>query len=181
MRRTPGIGLPLCISAFLIAAVLGSCEIFKPPTDTPPPTPQPEPTSPAGVIRGIECAYNNQDINYYADMLDPDFTFYFDPRDIQDHGTPTSWGYDEELEATQNLFDSVDDGGISLAVNLEGQPEPGPGDEVWDLNGVDYLLIVITCDVTYRADGFANFRTRVDGLWRGQPRWWLWKWWDIAG
>ncbi len=179
MRRAPG-KLPLFISLFLIVAVLGSCDIFLPPKK-PPPTPQPEPTSPAGVIRGIEWAYNNQDINYYTEMLDSDFTFYFDPRDVQGSGAPDSWGYDDELEATENLFDSVDEGAISLAMNLEDQREPGPGDEVWDLNGVDYLLVVVTPEMTFRAEGFANFRTRVDGLWRGMPRWWLWKWWDIAG
>jgi len=171
--------LLIFISQVLMLAILVSCDIFLPPKKTPP-IPPPEPISPAGVIRGIEWAYNQQDIVYYTDMLDTDFTFYFDPRDVQDHGTPTSWGYDEELAATQKLFDSVDDGDITLAMDLEGQREPGPVDEVWDLNGVDYLLIVIIGDMMYRADGYADFRTRKEGLWRGQPRWWLWKWWDIG-
>jgi hypothetical protein len=179
MKRAPVRTLAIFISLALIPCILGSCDIFQPPRQNPP-NPPPPPISPAGVIRGIEWAYNRQDINYYTDMLDTDFTFYFDPRDVQSHGTPSSWGYDDELTATEALFDAVDDGDISLSMNLEGQPEPGLNDEVWDLNGVDYLLIVVTGDMTYRAEGYANFRTRSHDLWEGQARWWLWKWWDIG-
>ncbi|MCK4594088.1 hypothetical protein KAU45_06260 [bacterium] len=176
MRR--GTGRPVLILTALIFLLSAGC-FWDPPPERPP-VPPPDPVSPEGVVRGIEWAYNYQDLNFYIDMLDPDFTFYFDPRDIQDYGTPSSWGYDEEIEATRNLFDSVDDGAIKLTMTIEDYREPGPDDEVWDLNGVDYYLSVVTGDMTYQADGFANFRTRKNGLWKGQPRWWLWKWWDIA-
>ncbi len=176
MRRGTGRSISMFLTQASLLSIFALCEIPSPQPTVPPPPP----VSPRGVVEGIEWAYNYQDLNYYIDMLDPDFTFYFDPKDIQDHGLPPSWGYEEEIEATRNLFDSVDDGAITLTMAIENYREPGPDDEVWDLNGVDYVLSVFTGDMTYQADGFANFRTRKNGLWKGQSRWWLWKWWDIA-
>jgi hypothetical protein len=176
MKSRTGFFKALLATEASLLSIFALCEIPSPKG----PDPRPEPIDPEGVVRGIEWAYNNQDLNYYIDMLDTDFTFYFDPRDIQDHGTPPSWGYDDEIEATRNLFDSVEEGAISLTMLIEDYTGPGPTDEVWDINGIDYLLIVVAGDTTYRADGFANFRTRKHDLWRGRPRWWLWKWWDIA-
>ncbi len=90
----------------------------------------PPPTSPENLIRALVAIYNAGDLpaaerlRAYANLFPPadhpdlDFTFFFQPRDVA-LGTPSSWGLEDELQATGNMFAAQDRGEIhTIALGL---------------------------------------------------------------
>jgi len=70
------------------------------------PTPPPVlPRTPTEVLQHLERAYESMDSTAYAALLDPEFAFHFDPRDI---GEPTgyrdSWPRADDLQSTRRMF-----------------------------------------------------------------------------
>ncbi|HDR06323.1 MAG TPA: hypothetical protein ENN88_01690, partial [Candidatus Coatesbacteria bacterium] len=68
-------------------------------------------------------AWNSGDVGEYEDLLADDFTFYFDPMDV-DYGLPESWGYEEEIAAFASLFDAVGAENVIVQLYLDGVTEP---------------------------------------------------------
>jgi hypothetical protein len=122
--------------------------------------PPPGLDTPARVVEAIEVAYNIRDIEDYKECLSPNFTFYFDQRDVGDdiggYTIPDSWGYDEEVTAVKNMFDELDT--IDLSLDSSNIVDPGPNDTVFDAYNVQIKLLVMIDPVNgYLAQGFVDF------------------------
>ena len=59
----------------------------------------------AGVFQNLQYAYTFKDTTIYSGLLSKDFTFTY--RDY-DQGFDVTWGKDEEMRATQSLFQNVE-------------------------------------------------------------------------
>lgn len=57
-----------------------------------------------GVFQNLKYAYTFKDTSIYSQLLDKDFTFSYRDYDI---GADVSWGRDEEMMITYNLFEST--------------------------------------------------------------------------
>ncbi len=173
------------VPAIILALFAGlNCDLFKIPTNGGGGDDDWQPlTTPRGVIENIQWCYNNASIEWYVILLDEDnFVFYFAPKDVQDHGLPFSWTYDQEFDATDALFEAVGATNINLSLTFDEdiETEPNPDDTTFTIDGVTYSLRVYTPDTISQADAHANFELNrfVDG--DGLMRWWLTKWWDIT-
>ena len=71
-----------------------------------PPTPENPRKSIAGVMQELIDAYQARDIARYAALFDDSsFVFVFDPTDVQgDPDIPPNWDWNEERNATTNMF-----------------------------------------------------------------------------
>jgi hypothetical protein len=120
--------------------------------------------------------WNSGDVDTYENLLDDNFTFYFDPGDV-DYGLPESWGYVAEMEAYENLFDAVGAENVDVTLDLSGVTEPGDGTDTCLVEEVPYQVYVIVSygeyDVTYIARGNLDM-----GLTRADGGWIITKWWD---
>ena len=172
--------------ALFIAAGLG-CDLFRPPENgNGNGGGWKEPLTPRAVIEDIEWCYNEANANFYEILLDRDnFVFYFDPADIQDRGLPPSWTYDEEVQATRNLFDAAGEGRatISLTLSFEdsGDTDPKPNDTEFEIKDVGYVLKVFVPEkeTLYLAEAYAQFTlSKFEDPITHQMRWWLTLWWD---
>jgi hypothetical protein len=148
-----------------------------------------EPTNPRAVIENIEFCYNNVNYELYTILLDEEnFVFYFDPEDVGgEHDIPPSWTYEDEIEATRNLFEAVGLGNIDLVLVFDEEQnyDPGPDDLEFDINNVAYELVVYDADadqgpMTYKAKAHASFKLSKFQDDKGLVRWWLTLWWDIV-
>jgi hypothetical protein len=104
------------------------------------------PDSPSNVIYNLDLAYNKRDINLYKQCLSPQFTFYFNPidvgKDVDGYVIPTSWGYEEDWTATQNMFDLAYDIKMSLSENDVETPPEGATTYTAENIGVSLLVMV---------------------------------------
>ena len=73
-----------------------------------PPTPENPRKSIAGVMQELIDAYQARDIARYAALFDnSSFVFVFDPTDVQgDPDIPPNWDWNEEENATRNMFEA---------------------------------------------------------------------------
>jgi hypothetical protein len=69
----------------------------------PPLDPFLEPTSPENVVANLQAAYRLRDIEEYAKLLAPEFTFVLQPVDAQNIGTDF-WTRDQDSTGTVALF-----------------------------------------------------------------------------
>ncbi len=93
----------IVLLALLAAALAVSCE--EDPTAPPPPEPPSRMalTSRRAVLNNIEYAWNQRRPEIIDELLDANFTFYFDPVDDA-AGLPTEWDRAEELVTTTALM-----------------------------------------------------------------------------
>jgi hypothetical protein len=148
-----------------------------------------EPLSPRAVIEDIQYCYNTADYTDYTILLDEDnFVFYFDPKDVQEHGLPISWLYQAEIEATDHLFTAVTAANISLTLTFNGDDsdyEPNPMDTSFTMNNIEYDLTVYDEDADpeptiYKATGHGDFILSKFEDNAGLMRWWLTIWHDFG-
>lgn len=176
------------IPAVILTLFAGlGCDLFSIPQDGVPRVSEwQEPLSPKAVIEDIEWCYNNADWLSYTTLLDHDnFVFYFDQQDWGgEHDIPPSWLYEQEVTATQKLFDAVGSANIELQLAFTNPTDPNPGDVSFVMNNVNYDLSVHDenadpVPTTYKATGHADFELSkfTDG---GGLRWWLTIWHDVA-
>lgn len=90
--------------AFMIAAGCGTERLVRPDGSTVATTYRAN-NLPENVIANLETAYRNRDIEAFAGLLAPEFTFRFQPGDVPAVGR-SSWGREEEIESTRGLFES---------------------------------------------------------------------------
>ncbi len=188
----------VAIAAICLLAIGGPGCIFSPEEKKPPEGCDDcgsifeELTSPENVLLNLELAYDEQNLNEYKKILDPDFTFFFDPGDVNDptDPTPQQWGVAEEEQSASNMFNGVPNGEGFAIVDIDldlvmanlnwidTTPEDFP-DETWKTATVDYSFsIAATQDLTFINSGGAKaqftVRPQSDGTWK------LVEWQDIA-
>ncbi|MCP4229472.1 MAG: hypothetical protein GY771_04915 [bacterium] len=104
-----------------------------------------EPTSPENVIYNLERSYNEGDIQLYKQCLSPNYTFYFNPSDVgidvDGYIIPSSWGYEEDWTATQNLFENAYSVTMDLPVSDIGEPDAG--DTTYTASNITISLLVM--------------------------------------
>ncbi len=139
---------------------------------------------PVNVVTNLETAYANRDIDAYRELFAPEFTFKLQPRDAQRTGQE-SWGLDEELRSTRNMFYSAKV--KSIEIRLEKQPAV-PATE----SGLGHTMLVVVSHTFLRVTERSGRVMQVDGdrqefyLRRtydedGAERWLIVEWRDLPG
>jgi len=134
MLRKIGRPSAVMIGVALAAMLFTGC-LFSPPV-VQPPKPPPVMDSPAHVLKNVEAAYNQRNIEYYKNALSDNFVFYFDPDDVGQHPPggskyeiPESWTYTEDWDATNGMFENAFS--ISLTIPTGSVGEPEPEEPIW--------------------------------------------------
>jgi hypothetical protein len=165
------------------ALALTGCP-FKPPDEEPPKQPV-EMTSPANVLKNVEIAYNQRNIDLYKKTLSTNFVFYFDPRDIgksppgrPGYKIPESWSYTTDWQATYNMFNKAYSINLSIPTGRVGEPEPEENE--YQADNISISLVVMIDELNgYAADeGYCNFKFEKYQNEQSEDRWRLIAWWD---
>jgi hypothetical protein len=186
MRKKPLIN-PLRVSllSVLVLGVLAVNGCIFGPGEDKGQEPPPGLDTPAGVVEYIEDAYNTRDIDDYKVCLSPNFTFYFDPKDVGDgvaggdYTIPDSWGYDEEVAAVENMFDQLHSIDLNLASSNIGNP--GPNDTTFSPPQVQIRLLVMVDPINgFLAQGFVEFDFESYLSPKGKKLWRVKNWSDFT-
>jgi hypothetical protein len=151
---------------------------------TPPGPERLEPTTPAYVLRNVEIAFNQRDINLLKAMLSPNFVFYFDPRDVgqsppgKTYIIPESWSYTEFWQAVNNMFRNAYS--IDLKIPTSRIGTPGENENTYLAENINISLLVMVDELNgYIADiGYSNFEFERYEAESGKKYWRLINWWD---
>ncbi len=151
--------------------------------------------TPIEVLENLEMAYRQKNIYLYKQLLSPDFRFELISSevnqialDLNNDGIPDSWwGYDQEIEFTDNLFNYGSSDGvypppdqIQLRLQIPSQEfwekDPQVGHESWVVIPCPFSLQLqynaISSSLT--ASGIARFYLRPDNnvwhivIWRDE-------------
>ena len=142
-----------------------------------------EPTSPVFVLKNVELAFNQRDINLLKAMLGPNFVFYFDPHDVgqyppgKHYPIPESLSREEFLQAVSNMFRKAYS--INLTISTGRVGTPGENETKYKAENVSLSLLVMIDSLNgYIADrGYCNFEfERYEAA--GKKYWRLTGWWD---
>ena len=173
----------LAIGAALAALSFTGC-LFSPP-EKEPPSPPPVMDSPANVLKTVEAAYNQRNIEYYKNALSKNFVFYFDPDDVGQNppGVPTykipeSWTYTEDWSATDKMFEKAFSISLQISTGIVGTPDPEA--TTFRAENITIKLLVMIDELNgYLADtGYCNFEFEKYQNESNEDRWRLTKWWD---
>lgn len=150
--------------------------------------------TPVELLQNLERAYRERNINIYRELLAPDFRFELISSevnqigiDVNDDGIRDSWwGYDEEVEFTDNLFNNGSTDGLyptpdQITLRLQIPPEenwevdPQIGHEDWIVIACyfDLTLSYLASNSSIAASGVARFYLRPSG-----NRWYIAIWRD---
>lgn len=185
MKRIIRLG-PLRVS-FVVAVLAGvlavnGC-IFLPSGNGDNDGVEPGNDTPAAVVAKIESSYLSRDIYRYKECLHPDFTFYFDQKDIgEDIGgyiIPDSWGFDEETKAIENMFTEAYDIDITLNSGQIGEPA-SDATEYYADNVEITLLVMVDSQLGYLAEGLVNFKFEPYTNEKDEKQWWVKDWQDFT-
>jgi hypothetical protein len=137
--------------------------------------------SPAGVVEMIEVAYNDTDVELYKKCLSQNFTFYFDPNDVgndvEGYIIPDSWGYYDEIDAADNMFDNAYSIQLSIITNNIGEPEPSDEDFLAP-NVMIELTVMIDSQNGFKAKGPVDFEFESYFNDKNEKQWRVINWWD---
>ncbi|HNQ43763.1 MAG TPA: hypothetical protein PKI59_05010 [Candidatus Cloacimonadota bacterium] len=144
-------------------------------------------SSPEEVLRNLERAYKEKNINIFKALLHPDFRFELLSSEVNqigvdvdgDHVNDSWWGYDKEVEFTTNMFyHGSTDGLYPVADKIDlrlqippqdnWQADPEVGHESWIIIPCNFDLILSynSMNTSYVANGVARFYLRKDeGRW----------------
>ncbi len=175
-------GLITAAAATAAALIFTGC-LFDPPPDVPPQQPV-KMTSPVNVLKNIEIAYNQRNIDLYKRALSPNFVFYFDPRDVGEsppgktYIIPESWSYTEDWQATNNMFNKAYSINLKISTGKVGEPEAE--ENTYEAQNIDISLLVMIDELNgFISDqGYCNFEFEKYKNEESQDRWRLTKWWD---
>jgi hypothetical protein len=152
---------------------------------TPPPGPDRlAPTSPANVLKNVELAFNNRDVDLLKAMLSTTFVFYFDPDDVGQNppGThyiiPESWSYTEFWMVVNKMLTKAHS--ISLTIPTGNVGTPSENETKYKADNISINLLVMVDELNgYIADqGYCNFAFESYTSEAGKKCWRLTKWWD---
>jgi hypothetical protein len=143
-----------------------------------------EPTSPVNVLKNVEIAFNQRDINLLKAMLSSNFVFYFDPRDVgssppgKPYIIPVSWSYTEHVQASENMFNQAYR--IDLSINTGRVGTPGENETTYRADNVTLSLLVMVDDLNgfIVNTGYCNFEFERYESAGGKKYWRLTGWWD---
>src|SRR4030042_1857775 len=124
-------------------------------------------TTVLGTLLLFVDVWNDGDVEAYEGLLTDDFTFYFDPRDVEGD-IPESWGFDEEITAYTNLFDAVGEENVDVQLDLSEVTEPEEGVVTYKVEEIPYEVWVQVDeeDIIYLAEAQLDMEfTKVDGQW----------------
>ncbi len=146
--------------------------------------PPPEYTSPATVLKAVQISFNQRNIEYLKQSLNPNFIFYFDPRDVGQsppggrYIIPESWSYDQFTKAAYTMVQVAYS--ISLLVRVEPLRRPGENVTTYKAEGVTISLLVMVDEYTgYTVKrGFCDFEFERYAAENGEKLWRLTGWWD---
>ncbi|MCX7021689.1 MAG: hypothetical protein NTW26_05350 [bacterium] len=149
---------------FVALALLGGC--FTLPTG-----PLPDLSTPYKTLKLLRDSYSNLDyggVDYVLNRNFGGFLFIFDPDDDKDSVVngftiPFDWGRDQELIATQHMFDDAER--ILIDLNLEGMQPPPEGARHYSSNWLSYTIIYysISQDDSFIVNGNAQFELEKQG------------------
>lgn len=148
------------------ATVLMSCNPFAPGLDTSLTTNSilGDQTTIDGVFQNIKYAYTFRDTSIYGQLVNSDFTFIF--RDY-DKGIDVTWGRDEEMRTTSQLFQNVER--LDLVWNnIAALSSDSSGTQASVTRNFNLTVTFNAGDIE-RADGYANFslvRPQAQSNWR---------------
>ncbi len=143
-----------------------------------------EATTPANVLRNVEIAFNQRDVNLLKAMLSENFVFYFDPRDVgqsppgKTYIIPESWSYTEFWMALSKMFDNAYR--INLSIPTGGVGTPSENETTYRADNVTLSLLVMVDELNgFIAEaGYCNFEFERYESAGGKKYWRLTKWWD---
>lgn len=151
-------------------------------------------SSPQKVLENLQRAYQDKDIDLYKKLLAPDFRFELLAAevtsigiDVNEDGIPDAWwGYDQEINLTENLFyNGSSDGQYpppdQIQLRLQIPPEnlwdidPEVGHEDWIVIpcSFDLTLTYLSSSTTFTASGVARYY-----LYKTENRWYIAIWRD---
>jgi hypothetical protein len=142
------------------------------------------PTSPANVLKNVELAFNNRDVDLLKAMLSLNFIFYFDPDDVgqnppgKPYIIPESWSYTVFWQAVYNMFTKAHS--ISLSMPTGEVGTPGENETTYRADKISVSLLVMVDELNgYIADnGHCNYEFESYTSEAGKKCWRLTKWWD---
>jgi hypothetical protein len=190
----PSAGLRAVLLAVPLVLSLtgGGCKDDK--RITPPPpyvSPYQAQNSIANVLANFKTAYEARNFDEYRKLFAEDYRFYFNPADVHsgDNPTPESWGYADEMAATENMFhdDLVDQIQVDYTI---GTPERADsvlyGAHAWKVRLTEANLRVVTRNeggepLTYLVPGTTELfylRQSATETVDGQPKWHIFRWDD---
>jgi hypothetical protein len=179
------LALPVPLAAVVAAAVFGSCGSDR--TTAPRVGLGTEAyldlSRPENVIENLQRAYRNRDIDAFEVLLAPEFVFRFQTGDAPRSGQ-VSWGYEEEVASTRNLFESKRVKEIEIRLEVrEAVPATEPGLEHTMLVRVAYTSLRVTEQdgtvLQVQGDRQDFFLRRGDG--DHSDRWQIVEWRDLPG
>ena len=144
-------------------------------------------TSPKQLLESLERAYQDKNLDLYKKLLSPDFRFELLSSevnqigiDVNDDGIRDSWwGYEQEVQLTENLFKYGSSDGIypppdQISLRLQIPPEnmwdidPESGHEDWVVIPCvfDLSLTFLSSNTVLGASGVARFYIKpIGGRW----------------
>ena len=145
--------------SLLVAVPIGiACEDdpVRPPDDTA--TPKFENLSQRNhVLNNLELDYNLRNFSRYDQLLDTDFTFYFDEADVGGE-IPAQWGRVEDLDVTSRLFDTnQSDPSYPRCKHIEMDIATSK-----DMTWVEYIPAAFPEEVWYQTDAFYDFQFELE-------------------
>ena len=177
-------------SVFAIAAVFvfKGC-IFSPDVKDPePPIDYKDQTSPENVVNNLAASYERREIEPYAVLLDPQFIFRFQTKDVPVGLERDYWNRDEDSTGTAALFNATTEvSKISLELGAYSSVDAGRVDmpgakrirltnvklEVEQFNGTTFVVQGDIQDMYFR-------RGRVE-VGTDSTKWYLAEWQDQTG
>jgi hypothetical protein len=175
----------LTIAAASAALLFTGC-LFSPPVEEDPKAP-PIMNSPANVLKTVEIAYNQRNIQYYKDALSGDFVFYFDPDDVgqnppgSGYVIPETWSYTSDWQATFNMFQKAFSISLTIPTKNVGTPEPEATKFSADNVNIKLLVMIDELNGYIANQGYCNFEFEKYQNELNEDRWRLTKWWDNTG
>jgi hypothetical protein len=168
----------------LAAAMTLSACIYDtgPPPDGPHPQQFQDLSEKWHVLNNFELAHNKRMMYRYDELIDENYTFFFD---TTQNGSPTTiqWGRPDEIVATSGLFAAVDklDFDLSLPENLNWTEMTVTDSETWYTTTLYYSFVVKIGATTYTSVSPAqmSFTVRNAGT-ADKPRWKLVELRDLA-
>jgi hypothetical protein len=144
-----------------------------------------EPTTPAYVLRNVEIAFNQRDINLLKAMLSKDFVFHFDPRDVggsppgkPEYKIPASWLYNQFWPAASNIFKYASGVNCSIATSRVGAPSENETGYRAEYINISFLVMIDSLNGYIAQQGYCNFEFERYEAASGKKYWRLINWWD---
>ena len=173
----------------VLAAFVWGCGEESDCVNCPPPPPRyPNQTSPENVVESLAASYERREIEPYAVLLDPEFRFYFQQRDIPADLPRESWNRDEDSTGTAALFNATTEvSKISLDLGAFAPEDANRPDEPGarrirlthvklEVEQFDGTTLVVQGDIQDMYFRRGNAAAGTDST-----KWYLFEWRDIPG